>query len=146
MSQNQPNDSERAFSFLPLNDHPAKPRTRGITEIRGPYYTPMGKRYLQDILETMGEYVDSLKFAGGSFSLMPRRAVRELLDLCHQNNVVVSTGGFMEHVLTVGRKRSMRISMNAVSLALISSKFPPALSPSPLTTGCAWSKRYRRQD
>ncbi len=102
MSQNQPNDSERAFSFLPLNDRPAKPRTRGITEIRGPYYTPMGKRYLQDILETMGEYVDLLKFAGGSFSLMPRRAVRELLDLCHQNNVVVSTGGFMEHVLTRG--------------------------------------------
>jgi len=31
----------------------------------------MGKRYLQDILETMGAYVDSLKFTGGSFSLMP---------------------------------------------------------------------------
>ena len=94
--------SERAFSFLRLNDRPPKPRPRGITEIRGPYYTPMGKRYLQDVLETMGTYVDSLKFAGGSFALMPRRAVRELLDLCHAHDVLVSTGGFMEYVLTQG--------------------------------------------
>jgi phosphosulfolactate synthase (CoM biosynthesis protein A) len=62
----------------------------------------MGKRYLQDILDTVGEYVDSLKFAGGSFSLMPRRAVKDLLDTCHEHDVMVSTGGFIEHVLTQG--------------------------------------------
>jgi phosphosulfolactate synthase (CoM biosynthesis protein A) len=73
-----------------------------VTEIRGPYYTPMGKRYLQDVLETMGAYVDALKFAGGSFSLMPAQAVKELIDLCHQYDVLVSTGGFLEHVLTQG--------------------------------------------
>ena len=95
-------DDERAFSFLRVNERPPKPRTRGVTEIRGPYYTPMGKRYLQDILETMGAYVDVLKFAGGSFSLMPRRAVKELLEVCHAHNVLVSTGGFIEHVLTQG--------------------------------------------
>ncbi len=93
---------ERAFSFLPVNARERKPRTRGITEIRGPYYTPVGKRYLQDVLETMGAYVDVLKFAGGSFSLMPRSAVKELLDTCHANNVLVSTGGFIEHVVTLG--------------------------------------------
>jgi len=93
---------ERGFSFLKMNDRPSKPRTRGVTEIRGPYYTPMGKRYLQDILETMAVYVDSLKFAAGSFSLMPREAVRELIDLCHQYDVLVSTGGFIEYVLTQG--------------------------------------------
>lgn len=93
---------ERAFPFLPLNPRPAKPRTRGVTEIRGPYYTPLGKRYLEDILETMGAYVDTLKFAGGSFSLMPRRAVKELIDLCHAHRVMVSTGGFIERVLTYG--------------------------------------------
>jgi len=53
-------------------------------------------------LETMGAYVDSLKFAGGSFSLMPRTALQELLELCHQHNVLVSTGGFIEYVLTQG--------------------------------------------
>ena len=57
--------SERAFSYIRMNEREGKPRTRGITEIRGPYYTPMGKRYLEDVLETMGDYVDSLKFAGG---------------------------------------------------------------------------------
>jgi phosphosulfolactate synthase (CoM biosynthesis protein A) len=92
----------RAFAFLPLNERQPKPRQHGVTEIRGPYYAPMGRRYLEDIFETMGEYVDALKFAGGSFSLMPRKAVKELLDLCHAHEVLVSTGGFIEHVLTLG--------------------------------------------
>ncbi len=74
MTQLQPTSDERAFGFLRFNERPAKPRRSGVTEIRGPYYTPMGKRYLEDILETMGVYVDALKFAGGSFSLMPRNA------------------------------------------------------------------------
>jgi phosphosulfolactate synthase (CoM biosynthesis protein A) len=94
--------SERAFAFLRTNARPPKPRRVGVTEIRGPYYTPMGKRYLQDILETMGTYIDSLKFAGGSFALMPRQAVKEIIDLCHQYEVLVSTGGFIEYVLTQG--------------------------------------------
>ena len=102
MNSSQNKADERAFSFLKINDRQAKPRSRGVTEIRGPYYTPMGKRYLEDILETMGSYVDALKFAGGSFSLMPRKAVKELLDTCHRYNVMVSTGGFIEHVLTQG--------------------------------------------
>ncbi len=95
-------DPDRAFSFIPLNERQQKPRHQGVTEIRGPYYTPMGKRYLEDVLETMSHYVDVLKFAGGSFTLMPRQAVKELLDLCHRYNVMVSTGGFIEHVLTLG--------------------------------------------
>ena len=61
-----PRLGDRAFDFLKLNNPLAKPRTRGVTEIRGPYYTPMGKCYLADILDTMGVYVDILKFAGGS--------------------------------------------------------------------------------
>ncbi len=102
MAHRLDNYGDRAFGFLRVNDRPAKPRTRGVTEIRGPYYTPMGKRYLEDVLETMGRYVDALKFAGGSFSLMPPRVVRELIELCHAHDVLVSTGGFVEHVLTQG--------------------------------------------
>jgi phosphosulfolactate synthase (CoM biosynthesis protein A) len=93
---------ERAFPFLQLNQRTPKPRTSGLTEIRGPYYTPLGKRQLEDLLETMGEYVDSLKFAGGSFSLMPRPVLIEFLKLCHDHDVLVSTGGFLEYVLTKG--------------------------------------------
>lgn len=102
MDQSHSPANDRAFAFLQVNKRSPKPRTQGVTEIRGPYYTPMGKRYLQDILETMGAYVDALKFAGGSFSLMPRQAVKELIDLCHAHAVLVSTGGFIEHVLTQG--------------------------------------------
>jgi len=93
---------ERAMPFLRMNEPMPKPRTRGLTEIRGPYYTPMGTNYLQDVLQTMGEYVDSLKFAGGSFSLMPRQALKEIIELCHRHDVLVSTGGFIEYVLTQG--------------------------------------------
>src|SRR5512140_2939104 len=102
MNQPASKTDERAFPFLRVNQRQPKPRTRGVTEIRGPYYAPMGKRYLEDILETMGAYVDVLKFAGGSFSLMPRKAVKELLDLCHRYDVLTSTGGFIERVLTFG--------------------------------------------
>ena len=51
----------------------------------------------------MGEYVDSLKFAGGSFSLMPRQAVKEIIEVAHSHDVLVSTGGFIERVLVQGK-------------------------------------------
>lgn len=95
---------EKTFDFLNKNEREAKPRTTGVTEIRGPYYAVMGKRYLQDIMETMGEHVDSLKFSGGSFSIMPKKAVTELIDIAHENDALVSTGGFMEYVLTQGKE------------------------------------------
>src|SRR5438309_1169388 len=93
---------ERVFGYLRTNQRSAKPRHEGLTEIRGPYYSAMGPRYLADVLETMGSYVDSLKFAGGSFTLMPRRPLTELIELCHRHDVAVSTGGFIERVLTQG--------------------------------------------
>lgn len=99
---------ERGFQFLRVNDRGEKPRERGITEIRGPYYSVMGTNYLEDVLTTMGAYVDSVKFAGGSFSLMPRKAVQAITDLCHQHDVLVSTGGFMEYVLTQGREAVLK--------------------------------------
>src|SRR5213079_3731523 len=93
---------ERSFPFLRLNERESKPRNRGLTEIRGPYYTAYGRRHLEDLFETMGAYIDSLKFAGGSFTLMPERAVRDIIELCHKHDVLVSTGGFIERVLVQG--------------------------------------------
>ena len=97
-----PSETDRVFDFLRTNPRGAKPRHAGLTEIRGPYYSVMGRRYLADVLETMGSYVDSLKFAGGSFTLMPRGPLKELIELCHRHDVTVSTGGFIERVLTQG--------------------------------------------
>jgi phosphosulfolactate synthase (CoM biosynthesis protein A) len=97
-------ESKRAFDFLRMNERQGKPRSRGITEIRGPYYSAMGERYLQDVLETMGEYVDSLKFAGGSFALMPDEALKGIIETAHNHDVMISTGGFIEYVLTQGKE------------------------------------------
>src|SRR5437867_11265462 len=96
--------SGRALPFLKMNSRPPKPRTHGLTEIRGPYYTPMGPRYLADLLETMSPYIDSLKFGGGSFAIYVRSKLKELIDLCHQHDVTVFTGGIVEYVLTSGTK------------------------------------------
>lgn len=93
---------KNAFDFIRKNKRPGKPRKTGITEIRGPYYSVMGKNYLEDVLSTMGSYVDSLKFAGGSFSLLSDKALKELIDTAHKHDVLVSTGGFIEYVLTQG--------------------------------------------
>ncbi|MHB8876398.1 MAG: phosphosulfolactate synthase [Myxococcaceae bacterium] len=95
-------DADRAFAFLKVNPRQAKPRTRGLTEIRGPYYAPVGRRYLEDLFDQMAPYVDTLKYAGGSFALMPRGVVKSVIDLCHRHQVTVSTGGFIEYVLTQG--------------------------------------------
>jgi phosphosulfolactate synthase (CoM biosynthesis protein A) len=100
----RPKQPERSFSFLQINEREPKPRKQGLTEIRGPYYSVVGQRYLEDLFEMMGAYVDSLKFAGGSFTLMPERAVRAIVDLCHKHDVLVSTGGFIERVLAQGGK------------------------------------------
>src|SRR5256885_16684127 len=99
MKSKQP---ERSFPFLRISERECKSRKRGLTEIRGPYYSVVGRRYLEDLFEMMGAYIDSLKFAGGSFTLMPERAVRDIIEVCHKHDVLVSTGGFMERVLIQG--------------------------------------------
>src|SRR5919106_1066878 len=93
---------ESLSTLLQLNRRGEKPRSSGLTEIRGPYYSVMGSRYLADLLETMGAYVDTLKFAGGSLCLMPEERVREIVELCHRHDVRVSTGGFLERALPLG--------------------------------------------
>jgi phosphosulfolactate synthase (CoM biosynthesis protein A) len=92
----------RAFGNISVNIRGGKPRSYGLTEIRGPYYTVMGPRYLEDVLDTMGDYVDGLKFAGGSFALMPRHVIRDIVELAHRRQVYVSTGGWIEYVLRQG--------------------------------------------
>jgi phosphosulfolactate synthase (CoM biosynthesis protein A) len=130
-------ETERAFAFLRLNQRPPKPRKRGVTEIRGPYYAPVGRRYLEDLFEAMGAYVDTLKYAGGSFALMPRETVRALNELCHQHGVEVSTGGFLEYVLTQrGDAVARATSRNARRSASTSSRSRAASSPSRSTTLC----------
>lgn len=90
----------RSFPYVPMNGRDPKPRAKSITEIRGPYYAMVTPTYARELLEGMGEHVDGFKFAGGSFSLMPADYVRRLNRICHDHGVYVSTGGWIENVLS----------------------------------------------
>lgn len=46
----------------------------------------------------MGQFVDGLKFAGGSHSLMPKNFIKEVTDMAHKHDVYVSTGDWAEHL------------------------------------------------
>lgn len=50
----------------------------------------------------MGHFVDGLKFAGGSHSLMPKTYIKEVTNMAHKHNVYVSTGEWAEHLLQKG--------------------------------------------
>jgi phosphosulfolactate synthase (CoM biosynthesis protein A) len=91
-----------SFDFIPRAWRPEKPRTFGLTEVRGPYYSTYGSRHLADVLDVAGQWVDGVKWAGGSFALVPREEVRNLSDLVHEHDAYVSSGGWIETVLRYG--------------------------------------------
>jgi len=92
----------KAFDFVKIEELPPKPREKGIIEIRGPYYTSLTYEYLKGLLEDWGEYIDGFKFAGGSQRLLSKEKVKNIINLCHEHNVYVSTGGFIERVAIQG--------------------------------------------
>ncbi|RZB95550.1 Protein HEAT-STRESS-ASSOCIATED 32 isoform B [Glycine soja] len=48
----------------------------------------------------MGDYVDGLKFSGGSHSMMPKATIKQIIDMAHQHDVYVSTGDWAEHMIS----------------------------------------------
>ncbi|CAN6452068.1 unnamed protein product [Victoria cruziana] len=83
-------------------DRQEKPRRYGVTEMRGPNYTIMNQNIVQDIFESMGQFVDGLKFSGGSHSLLPKAFIKEITDIAHKYDVYVNTGDWAEHLLHKG--------------------------------------------
>ena len=92
----------KTFGFIKLHELPEKPRRTGVIEFRGPYYTTVTYGYLRDLLDEWGEYVDGFKFAGGSMRLLDHDKTRKMIQVCHDHNVYVSTGGFVERVIAQG--------------------------------------------
>ncbi|CAA3016282.1 protein HEAT-STRESS-ASSOCIATED 32 [Olea europaea var. sylvestris] len=89
-------------SFFEDEDRPEKPRRYGVTEVRGPHYSLFSQNLLQDVFESMGQFVDGLKFTGGSHSLMSKSYIKEVTDMAHKHDVYVSTGDWAEHLLRKG--------------------------------------------
>lgn len=68
----------------------------------------------------MGHIVDGLKFAGGSYSLMPKSLVKEVIDVAHQHDVYVSTGDWAENLLRKGPsafKEYVEVSFGRISVS-----------------------------
>ncbi len=95
---------KRAFDFLKIEELPPKPREASVLEIRGPYYSPVTVSYLKGLLDDWGYYFDGVKFAAGSFRLLERSRLKEFIKLCHDHDVWVDTGGWIERVLVYGPK------------------------------------------
>ena len=91
-----------SFGFVPRAYRPGKPRTHGITEIRAPYYDTFGTRHLQDVFDVAGQWVDGIKWAGGSFALLPTEQVKAFSEIAHAHDAYVSSGGWIETVLRYG--------------------------------------------
>ncbi len=93
---------KKAFDFVKITELHPKPRQTGIIEMRGPYYAPITYGYLKDLLDDWGEYIDGVKFAGGSQRLLSLSRVKQIIKLCHDHDLYVSTGGFIERVAVQG--------------------------------------------
>ncbi|KAK9084945.1 hypothetical protein Sjap_025356 [Stephania japonica] len=89
-------------SFFEDEDRPEKPRRYGVTEIRGPHYSLLTQSAIQDILESHAQFVDGLKFSGGSHSLMSKNIIKKVTEIAHKHDVYVSTGDWAEHLLRQG--------------------------------------------
>jgi phosphosulfolactate synthase (CoM biosynthesis protein A) len=92
-------NTSRNFSFVDLKQLPPKPRTTGLTEIRGPYYEAFTTEQLKDLLNTWGYYIDGFKFAGGVQALLNAKTVKTFTELAHAHQVYVNTGGFIERIV-----------------------------------------------
>jgi phosphosulfolactate synthase (CoM biosynthesis protein A) len=89
----------RNFNFVNITSLPPKPRKKGLTEIRGPYYEATSIGELNSLLSTWGYYIDGFKFAGGTQALLTEEIVKGFTSLAHEHQVYVNTGGFIERVV-----------------------------------------------
>lgn len=99
MSGNLPS-TEQTRPFANIWPGPsAKPRASGLTEIRAPYYGSVGVASTVDLVATYADYIDIFKFGGGSFLLLDGEDLERIIRTCHEYDILVSTGGYIEALL-----------------------------------------------
>lgn len=124
--------TRKAFDFVEISEVPPKPRKTGVIEIRGPYYAPTTIGYVKDLLEMWGDYIDGFKFAGGSMRLLSVEMVKNILKVCHDHDVYVSTGGFVERIIAQGADAVDRYLEECKSLGFDIVEVSSGLAPIPL--------------
>ena len=138
------NSTRKAFDFVKISDVPPKPRKMGVIEIRGPYYAPTTIGYVKDLLEMWGDYIDGFKFAGGSMRLLSVDMVKSILKICHDRNVYVSTGGFVERIIVQGTDAVDRYLEECKSLGFDVVEISSGLAPIPLDDKVEIVKQVKR--
>ncbi len=96
--------ADTSFNFIPRAYRPPKPRKFGITEVRGPHYWAYGTRHMQDVFDVAGPWIDGIKWAGGSFALLPQQQIKAINQIAHDHQAYVSSGGWIETVLRYGNE------------------------------------------
>jgi phosphosulfolactate synthase (CoM biosynthesis protein A) len=138
--------ARKAFDFVEIREVPPKPRKTGVIEIRGPYYTPTTIGYVKDLLEMWGDYIDGFKFAGGSMRLLSVDMVKSILKICHDHDVYVSTGGFVERIIVQGTDAVDRYLAECKSLGFDIVEVSSGLAPIPLEDKVEIVKQVKKMD
>lgn len=98
--------ADLAFSdIIPMAEPQPKPRNIGLTEVRTPAHSV---NRIAGYVDTLGPYLDSVKWTVGSQRLVPRAQVKEINDYLHSQQIEVSSGGLLESVLPLGEKPVMQ--------------------------------------
>jgi len=91
---------EVAFHDISRPERPAKPRNRGISMMID---WGMGLALTEDVLQFSGFYIDKVKFAGMTATLVPKELLRKKIALYKQHDIDPSPGGlFAELTLKQG--------------------------------------------
>ncbi|MEM3655251.1 MAG: phosphosulfolactate synthase [Thermoprotei archaeon] len=138
----------KPFEFVSTMREPPNKGGNGLVEIRGPYYSAVTLDYLRGLLDDWGEYIDGLKFAGGSFSLLSEQRLKAYIDVCHSHDVFVDTGGWIERVLVDGVEVVDKYIDKCRELGFdvleVSSGMAPEVMNMPLEDKVALVKRVKR--
>jgi phosphosulfolactate synthase len=93
--------NQRAFSSIFIADRSDKPRTSGLTMIID---YGMGLVRQEDILKTIGPYIDLAKIRVGSAALYEESCLRSKISLYQHYEVAVFPGGqFLEYAISQGK-------------------------------------------
>jgi phosphosulfolactate synthase (CoM biosynthesis protein A) len=72
---------------------------------------------------------------------MPRNVVKELIELCHSQNVLVSTGGFTEYVLAQGNQAFDKYINECKELGFDLIEIATGFIAVPMRISCEWLRR-----
>jgi len=84
-----------SFEYIALPPRPDKPRNIGLTMVLD---KDLGIASMSDFLESVGEYVDIVKFGWGTARILPREILVQKIELLQKHNVMVCPGGTLTEI------------------------------------------------